>query len=407
MLVLDLTALLFDQDHYGNRLRYHPHSRGATSGTTAGQGPVVVWNATSLCNLRCRHCYYGAEYETADRAPAGAHGLDTDQALAFVDSLAAMRVPVLLVSGGEPLLRPDLFRVIERAVGHGLRVTISTNGTLITPEVATRIKAAGVSYVGISLDGLAEVNDHFRGKAGAFAAALRGIRNCRAAGQKTGLRFTLSRHNLAELDRILDLVEAEDIPRICFYHLVPSGRGRDISDSLPAHAETRRALDRIVERARDFARRGLHKEILTVDNHADGGYLHLKLLREGDAARAQQVLERIRLSGGNRSGIAIAAVNHAGDVTPDQFTGTHVLGNVLDRPFPHIWDGGDQPLLRELRDRRRRLKGRCAACSWLDACNGNLRARAEGLTGDFWGADPGCYLTDDEIRGEGLVAGAR
>ncbi|RJQ06897.1 MAG: radical SAM protein [Bacillota bacterium] len=400
--MLDLTALLFDENHYGNSLRYHPEARGARHGTREGTGPVVVWNSTALCNLRCVHCYYGADFddgsgEAGEKAAPEAHGLTTAQALDFVDSLAGFRVPVLLISGGEPFLRRDLFDVIGRAVSHGMRVTLSTNGTLITPGVAARVKDAGVSYVGISLDGLGDTNDRFRGRDGAFDAALRGIRNCREAGQRMGLRFTLSRHNVEALDSILDLVEREDIPRVCFYHLVPSGRGRGIASSSLSPEETRRAMDLIVDRARDFARRGIRKEILTVDNHADGVYLYLKLLKE-DPERAPRVLARIRLSGGNRSGMAIAAVNHRGDVTPDQFTGSRVLGNILERPFPDIWTDSEQPLLKALRDRKTKLTGRCGGCAWLDACNGNLRARAEAATGDFWASDPGCYLTDDEIR---------
>lgn len=415
--MLDLTSLLFDEDHYGNTLRYDRAAKGQTRGTKAGAGPVVVWNSTPRCNLRCVHCYYGAEYDGEPGAGRGAgdgrlaspdgvagpdgaiapDGLTTEQALAFVDSLAAFRVPVLLVSGGEPLVRRDLFDIITRAVSHGLRVTLSTNGTLITPEKAAALKKAGVSYVGVSLDGLEEVNDRFRGRAGAFRRALEGIRNCRAAGQRVGLRFTLSRHNFGELDRILDLVETEDIPRVCFYHLVYSGRGRGLTDADLTHAETRQAMDLIIERARGFARRGLRKEILTVDNHADAVYLYLKLLKE-DPARAGRVLELARLSGGNRSGIAIAAVNHVGDVFPDQFTSTHRLGNVLEKPFPAIWGSEDVPLLRDLRNRKALLKGRCSACAWLDVCNGNLRVRAEAATGDFWASDPACYLTDDEVR---------
>lgn len=404
--MLDLTALLFDEDHYGNTLRYDSAAKGEKRGTKTGMGPVVVWNSTALCNLRCVHCYYGAEY-TASEAPtaapggASAKGLPTGQALAFVDSLAVFRVPVLLLSGGEPLLRPDLLDIIGRAVCHGLRVTLSTNGTLITRERAAALKKEGVSYVGVSLDGMEEVNDRFRGRPGAFKAALEGIRNCRAAGQRVGLRMTLSRYNFRELDRILDLVEHEDIPRVCFYHLVHAGRGRAQTGADLTHDQTRHALDLIIARTRDFVRRGLRKEILTVDNHADGVYLYRKLLAD-DPARAARVLERLRASGGNRSGMAIAAVSHLGDVFPDQFSGTHRLGNVTEKPFPEIWGGDEQPLLRDLRNRGPLLKGRCARCAWLDVCNGNLRARAEAATGDFWASDPACYLTDGEI-GEGVA----
>jgi radical SAM protein with 4Fe4S-binding SPASM domain len=377
---------------------------------------VVVWNSTPRCNLRCLHCYYGAGepagepgigeggtgkaawVSPAASVPPAGDELTTGQAEAFIDSLADFRVPVLLVSGGEPLLRPDILGLIRRAAGRGMRVTLSTNGTLIDRETARALKEAGVSYVGVSLDGLEEAHDRFRGRPGAFRAALEGIRNCRAVGQRVGLRFTLTRHNVGDLEGIFDLLETEDIPRVCFYHLVHSGRGREMAANAGlTHEETRRAVDLIIERSWDFVRRRLAKEVLTVDNHADGVYLYLRLL-ETAPSLAARVLQLLRRNGGNRSGVAIAAVNHAGDVLPDQFSEGHRLGNVTERPFGEVWGGEEHPLLARLRDRKRHLKGRCRSCVWLDVCNGNFRARAEALTGDYWAADPACYLTDEEIQ---------
>ena len=129
--------------------------------------------------------------------------MTTNEAKRFIDDLAEFKSPVLLFSGGEPLIRPDFFELAEYAISQGLRVTLSTNGTLITPEVARRIKNTGISYVGISLDGLEDVNDKFRGKEGAFKAAMEGIQNCVAVDQRVGLRFTINHHNIQELDKIL------------------------------------------------------------------------------------------------------------------------------------------------------------------------------------------------------------
>lgn len=380
--MLSISKMLSGQQESGDSLRY--------SGKRP-PGPVVVWNATRACNLRCHHCYANAT------AGADTGELTTEEARRFIDGLAAAGVPVLLFSGGEPLLRPDFFDLASYTRSRGIRPVVSTNGTLITREVAWRLKRTGVGYVGISLDGMREVNDRMRGIAGAFDAALEGIRNCLAVGQRVGLRFTITRDNYQDIDAIFDLVEREGIARVCFYHLVCTGRGASLRDKDLDPVEKRRVLDKIIVRTEDFCRRGLGKEVLTVDNHADAAYIYLKLsrTRPGEAAR---VYEWLRRSGGNRSGIAIGAVDWQGNVYPDQFTRGHVLGNVREKDFAQIWQNGAHPLLLALRNRRPFLKGRCAACRWLDICNGNFRARAEAVYGDFWAPDPGCYLTDEEIR---------
>ena len=322
--------------------------------------------------------------------------MDTGEGKRFLDDLAAFRVPVILFSGGEPLLRPDFFELAGYAADLGLRSTISTNGTLITAEVARRFRSIGVGYVGVSLDGAGAVNDRFRGRAGAFEAALAGIRHCLEAGVRVGLRFTINSRNYDQLPAIFDLLEQENIPRACFYHLVYSGRGKAMQEEDLTHAQSRQALDLIMERTLDFHRRGITKEILTVDNHADGVYLYLKLL-ERDPQGARRVYDLLSMNGGNRSGIAIAAVDWEGNVHPDQFTLNHSFGNVRERKFGAIWTDPDQPVLAGLKNRRPLLKGRCARCRWLDLCNGNFRSRAEAVYQDFWAEDPACYLTDEEI----------
>ncbi|OAT85519.1 putative heme d1 biosynthesis radical SAM protein NirJ1 [Desulfotomaculum copahuensis] len=394
--MISISKLLCDTGNYGDNLRYSELSRHQMHGTTAGLGPVVVWNMTRACNLSCRHCYASAG---GQRQP---DELNTAEARRFIDSLAGFKVPVILFSGGEPLMREDFFPLAARARERGIRVTVSTNGTLITPETAHRLKEIGAGYVGVSLDGMEAVNDRFRGRPGAFRDALAGIRNCLAAGQRVGLRFTINRHNLAELPAIFDLIERENIPRACFYHLVYSGRGSGMRDEDISPAETRAALDLIMERTLDFHRRGLDKEILTVDNHADAVYLYLKLRRR-DPARAEKVYHLLELNGGNRTGMAIGAVDWAGNVHPDQFTRHYTFGNVREKSFAAIWTDLSQPVLAGLKNRRPLLKGRCARCRWLDICNGNFRARAEAVYGDFWAPDPACYLSDAEIDPTGEI----
>jgi putative heme d1 biosynthesis radical SAM protein NirJ1 len=388
--MISVTKLLFDTEYFGDSLRYSKQSRGAKHGTTAQTGPVVVWNSTKTCNLNCVHCYM----ESDARKYEGE--LTTAEAKKFIDDLAEFKVPVLLFSGGEPLIRNDFFELAEYTAAKGIRPTLSTNGTLITPEVARRIKEIGIGYVGISLDGLREVNDKFRGKEGAFEAAMQGIQNCVAVGQRVGLRFTINRHNFEQLDNIFDFIEAEKIDRVCFYHLVYSGRGQSMIADDISPEESRQAMDTIIRRAKDFEQRGLKKEILTVDNHCDGVYLYLQALKE-DPERAEKIKNLIGLNGGNRSGIAFGAVDPYGYVHPDQFTQHITFGNVRTRKFGDIWTDTSNPILAGFKDRQPLLKGRCSKCQYLSFCNGNFRTRAEAVTGDLWESDPACYLTDEEL----------
>lgn len=389
--MISVTKLLFATEYFGDSLRYTDNAHKARNGVREGMGPVVVWNSTRTCNLKCRHCYMSSD------AKKYQNELTTAEAKQFIDDLADFNVPVLLFSGGEPLIRPDFFELADYAAKKGVRPTLSTNGTLITPEVARKIKDIGVGYVGISLDGLREVNDKFRGKAGAFEAAMNGIKNCVAVDQRVGLRFTINHHNIQELENIFDFIEEENINRVCFYHLVYSGRGNQMMDEDVTAEESRRAMDIIIRRTRDFEERGLKKEILTVDNHCDGVYMYLKALQEGKDELAQQIKKYISMNGGNRSGMAFAEVDPLGYVHPDQFTQHHTFGNVRERKFGDIWQDTTNPIMAGLKDRKPLLKGRCSKCKFLDNCNGNFRTRAEARTGDFWESDTSCYLTDEEI----------
>ena len=389
--MISVTKLLLAKEYQGDELRYRKGAATMKHGASAGYGPVVAWNMTRTCNLHCRHCYMDADAEKH------AGELTTEEAKRFIDDLAAFRVPALLLSGGEPLVRQDFFELAGYASAHGIRPTLSTNGTLIDEDAAKKIKAAGVAYVGVSLDGPQHVNDEFRGKKGAYGAAMRGIQNCVAVGQRVGLRFTINKANVDHLDEIFDFIEQEHIDRACFYHLVYAGRGEAMSDEDVTPAESRRAMDTIIRRTRDYEARGLEKEILTVDNHCDGVYLYLTAKRDGDEALASRIWDLISMNGGNRSGIAFGEVDPEGNVHPDQFTRHHTFGNVRERPFGEIWQDESSPILAGLKERKPLLKGRCAKCRFLDQCNGNFRTRAEARTGDYWESDPACYLTDEEI----------
>lgn len=379
--MISITRLLCDAVGLGDHLRYQKNDTPR---------PVVVWNCTRQCNLNCIHCYASADNQRSGEE------IDTAAGKAFIGDLADFGVPVILFSGGEPLLRKDLFALAELARELEMRTALSTNGTLITEEVAKQISKVGFAEVGISLDGIGANNDRFRGRDGAFEAALEGIRNCVALGLRVSLRLTITRFNHQEIPAIFRLVEDEGIDRVCFYHLAYSGRGSSLREEDIDHAQTRAVVDKICQHTLDLYQRGLRKEILSVGNHADGAYIYLKLIKD-NPQRADKVLELLRLNGGNNSGIKIGAVDDLGNVHPDQFWWHYSLGNVLHKKFGDIWVDSSEPLLKGLKDRKGLLRGRCSQCRYLDICNGNLRVRAEAVFGDVWAEDPACYLTDEEI----------
>jgi len=386
--MISVSRLLCGAVAAGDVLRYGGE-RGYSE-NAGEQRPIVVWNCTRRCNLHCVHCYANSN----DSTHVGE--LSTQEAKSFIKDLSDFRIPVLLFSGGEPLLRDDIFELAIFARELGIRSVLSTNGTLITEKTAQKIKEAGFGEVGISLDGMGANNDRFRGLKGAYDAALQGIRSCVVLGQKVSLRFTITRPNYRDIPAIFELIEQESIDRACFYHLAYVGRASKMQVDDVNPEETRAIVDLIFERTLDLHQRGLNKEILTVDNHADGVYLYLRVKRE-QPGRAAEVFDLLRRNGGNNAGLRIGAVDNLGNVHADQFWWHYSFGNVRERKFGDIWLDTSDPLMRGLKDRKPLLKGRCARCQYIDICKGNLRVRAEAAYGDVWAEDPACYLTDEEI----------
>ncbi len=385
--MIGVSKLLCGTEGFGDRLRYVNGANEQKSGVSAGHGPVVVWNCTRTCNLKCMHCYADSDSKKYEGE------LSTKEAKTFIKDLHEFRVPVILFSGGEPLVREDLFDLIQHAGKYKIRSTISTNGTLIDKNTAKKIKQSEVGYVGISLDGMGSNHDEFRRSKGSFDKALIGIRNCRDVNQKVGLRFTINRHNYNELEDIFHLIKEEKINRVCFYHLVYSGRGSEMIKEDISHAESRAAMDLIMKKTVEL---GDKVEVLTVDNHADTVYLYLQAQKKY-AHLADKIFKLMQMNGGNRSGIAIANVDYMGNIHADQFTQQYTFGNIKERGFKEVWTDTSNPIMSGLKDRKALLKGRCSRCKWLSVCNGNFRSRSEAVTGDFWASDPACYLTDEEI----------
>jgi heme d1 biosynthesis radical SAM protein NirJ len=353
-------------------------------------GPVVIWNLIRRCNLACKHCYS----ISADTDFPGE--LSTAEIYAVMDDLKAFHVPVLILSGGEPLLRPDIFEISARAKAMGFYVGLSTNGTLIDDAMIGRIAAIGYDYVGISIDGLRETHDRFRRLEGAFDASMRGLRLCRDAGIKVGLRFTMTQDNASELPQLLDLMAIERIDKFYFSHLNYAGRGNINRKDDVMLKTTRWAMDQLFDRSWDYTRRGIRKEFVTGNNDADGVYLLFWVRRYFPQLEAHM---RAKLAqwGGNSSGVNIANIDNLGNVHPDTMWWHYNLGNVKQRPFSQIWADTSDPLMAGLKASPRRVEGRCGQCRYFDICGGNTRVRAHQLTGNPWAEDPACYLHDDEL----------
>ena len=353
-------------------------------------GPVVIWNLIRRCNLTCKHCYS----ISADKDFPGE--LSTQEINGVMDELKRFCVPVLILSGGEPLLRPDIFDIARRAKGMGFYVGLSSNGTLIDETNIRRIAEADFNYVGISLDGIKGTHDKFRRMQGAFDKSLHGIRLCRDLALKIGVRFTMTQDNAHDLPGLLKLVEDEGIDRFYFSHLNYAGRGNKNRKDDAHHQMTRQAMDLLFDTCWAYQSRGLEKEFTTGNNDADGVYfLHWVERRFPD--QAAHIRAKLAQWGGNSSGVNVANIDNLGNVHPDTMWWHHTLGNVRERPFSEIWADVSDPIMAGLKAKPRKVGGRCGACIHFDICDGNTRVRAQQLTGDPWAEDPGCYLTDEEI----------
>ena len=389
--MIGISKLLIDKTEPSDTIRYG-RSQGHGSVPADSNRPIVVYNCVRNCNLRCVHCYaHASGSEPADT-------LDTRQALAMIDSCADFGCPVMLFSGGEPLLRKDLPELMNHARSRKMRTALSTNGTLITQELASELKSCDLSYVGISLDGIEPTHDKFRGVDGAWCKALRGLDICREVGLRTGLRITLTKRNYDEIEQMLSLFESRNIERICFYHLVYTGLGSNLIDEDLSHEQTRKVLDIIIERTLRMHENGNGREILTVDNHADGPYLWLWAKRNRPEL-ADRIYNMIKDNRAKSTGQGISCISWNGDVMPDQFWRDKILGNIKEQSFESIWLNPDNPFLENIRKREKLVKGKCSRCSFLHLCRGGFRARAEAKFNDLWAEDPACYLTESEIEG--------
>jgi heme d1 biosynthesis radical SAM protein NirJ len=357
-------------------------------------GPVVIWNLIRRCNLLCKHCYT----ISADKVFKGE--LSTGEVMAVMADLKDAHVPALILSGGEPLLRPDIFEISKHAVDLGFHTALSSNGTLMDEETADKIADVGYGYVGVSVDGIGETHNKFRRKENCFEEAMHGLRLCRDRNQKIGLRFTMTEDNAHELPDMLQLIEDEGIDRFYFSHLNYAGRGNHNRKDDAMFRTTRDAMEILLNKTLDWKKRGLRKEVVTGNNDADGIFMLMWVERNFPEA-ADHIAAKLKQWGGNASGVNVANIDNLGIVHPDTMWWHHNLGNVKERKFADIWSDTSDPLMAGLKQRPRTIGGRCGECKFFDICGGNTRVRAHRMSDDFWAEDPGCYLNDDEIGASG------
>ncbi len=397
--MIGVSKLLLGASSESDGLRYRAACIGGPEQIKYNQNkvkankPIVVWNSTKQCNLNCVHCYASATKEPLELE------LTTDEGKALLEDLANYGCPVVIFSGGEPFMRGDLMELIEYANTLNLRPVISSNGTLITEEKAKEAKRAGVKYIGVSLDGLTEINDKFRGVNGAFNMAIKGMKNALKAEIKTGLRFTLTKYNQQDLPGVLLKLNEIGVNRCCVYHLDYSGRGKDILKNDLSSSEWRTAIKKFFELTKTHHKNGFPIETLLVGNYCDAGFIYLYLLKE-NPEQAEWAYELLKRNGGDGTGQTISCIDFLGNVHANQFWQDYSFGNIKERSFSEIWEDITDPIMKGLKNKDQYIKGRCSSnnCRFFEICKGGSRVRSLALTNDVWGSDPACYLRDDEIK---------
>lgn len=352
--------------------------------------PVVIWNLIRRCNLTCKHCYT----TSADIDFPGE--LTTPEIYTVMDDLKTFKVPVLILSGGEPLLHPDIFSISRRAKQMGFYVALSSNGTLVNEQNIAEIAEIGYQYIGISLDGIGKTHDEFRQKQGSFAASMRGVELCLAQDIKVGIRYTMTQNNAGDFPAMLQLMDDYNIDKFYLSHLNYGGRGNRNRGEDAVFQMTRQMMDLLFETSYEWQKQGKQREFVTGNNDADGVYF-LHWVRKNFPNQSAHIQAKLEQWGGNASGVNVANIDNLGNVHPDTFWWHYGLGNVRKRPFSEIWQDVSDPLMARLKQNPRPLKGRCGACAYQVICNGNTRVRAQQIFNDAWAEDPGCYLTDGEI----------
>ncbi len=342
---------------------------------------IVAWEITRSCNLFCAHCRSSSTSGTYENE------LSTEECWRLIDEIVEMGRPVIILSGGEPLLRGDIFQIAGYAVDKGLRVAMGTNGTLITDDVAAKLSAVPISRVAVSIDfPKAELQDKFRGKPGAFQAAVSGIARLRQAGIEVQINSTITRLNMRYLNELLELALKSGAVAFHPFMLVPTGRGKGLETVAMSPEEYEQTLSWVYDRQKELGDRIFFKPTdaphyqRIVRQKAKQNNFHGEIMAAKTENEAMNSMTR-----GCLAGISFCFISHRGRVQGCGYLDVEA-GNIRDRSFKQIWT--ESSLFRELRDLSN-IKGKCGACEYKNICGG-CRARAYESTGDYLEAEPYC-----------------
>ncbi len=350
---------------------------------------LIAWEITRTCNLYCAHCRASAGRRIYDDE------LSTAECLALIDGILEVGRPILILSGGEPLLREDFFTLARYAVSKGLRVVVGSNGTGVTTEVAIEMKQVPISRLAISLDfPTPSLQDNFRGLPGAFHAAVKGIENAIRVGVEVQVNSTITTRNVEYLEQLLNL--ALELKAVAFHPflLVPTGRGKELEgEGLPGE-EYERVLHWIYEKQAEMGGRISMKP--TCAPH----YMRVARQRGGASTPGGDGGGMNRVTRGCLVGSGFCFISHRGEVQGCGYL-DRVAGNVREQSFSQVW--WHSPLFQELRDVDR-LGGKCGFCEFKNVCGG-CRARAYEATGDYLAEEPYCVYEPRKGRA-GLGVGS-
>lgn len=362
-----------------------PYGKDRPSSFSSVLKPVVFWNVTYRCNLSCIHCYISASSQHPSEE------LSTNEALRVIGELAEVGVPLVVLSGGEPLVREDFWTILGELRDHGLPVALSTNGTLISKDVAEGLARREVSYVGVSLDSTdPDAHDRFRGYPGAYRKAIEGTMNAKEAGLNVGFRITITRFNVEEALALVDLAKSMGVGRVAFYLLDLTGRARSAPWLLPDKHQLKGLLDRLMVKAAETEG---DPELLVVRGNFAGIYVADKLARSEGEFKAY--LSMIEAQGD--CGRKTISIYPDGRVKPCQFLDKDV-GDLRAQRLSHVLSLNNEDL-KPFLEVHKHLRGpRCSTCPFKEVCGGGSRGRALAATGDFWGDDPLCFVDVDEVK---------
>jgi len=349
-------------------------------------GAIAIWNFTNRCNLACHHCYSYADPNQEDF-------LTTDFILDAIDALKRGGIRFVIFSGGEPLIRRDIFDIAQAMREQGIITYLSTNGLYINEKNVDRIIDT-FNYIGISIDGIEAVHDRFRGMEGAYRKSLDAIALIQKHGGNAGIRFTITDETKENLYDIFDLAERIGVDKIYISHLVYSGRGLENLKIDISKEERRKFVEFIIDKAFQYHEEGRDIDVVTGNMEMDA-ILFLEKFSEKYPQLRDEMLRRLRNWGGNSAGRKLVNIDWMGNVKPDPFFPV-TIGNMTERPFDEIWLDKENELLTKLREHPRKLSGKCADCGVIDICNGGSRSRAWAIHGDLWAEDPSCYLSERE-----------